>query len=140
MGQIGWLLLIILGPPAYSEEHPGCRCDGMAGQMPLAEFSDAALRADRGYGREAIARATAGDAEASAVGSETGWRRTRDGWERPSRWTYRRRSRPPALHPIVVGLLETFLALAALLAFSETGDRKPRPKPNSAWRPGRHLR
>jgi len=45
------------------------------------------------------------------------WRRTRDGWEHASWLTAQTRSPAPALHPAVVGLLELFLSLAALVAF-----------------------
>jgi len=65
-------------------------------------------------------------AEASATGLDTSWRRTRDGWERSSQWTIRPERRAPSVHPIVVGLLELLLACAALIGFSEAGDRRPR--------------
>jgi hypothetical protein len=77
------------------------------------------------------------DAGASGVGAETVWRRTRDGWERPSRWALPRKSSAPAVHPIVVGLLEMFLALAALLAFSGAGKRHPRAKAEPGNQPDR---
>jgi len=98
------------------------------------------LRAGQPHRREPATNVLARDAEASAVRSETAWRRTRDGWERPSRWTFHRKSRPPALHPIVVGLLEMFLASAALIAFSETGNRGSRPKPKPARWPDTRRR
>jgi hypothetical protein len=58
-------------------------------------------------------------AEAAPLSCETAWRRTRDGWELPSRWPSQRMvgANPPALHPIVVGSMELLLALTALLAF-----------------------
>jgi hypothetical protein len=77
------------------------------------------------------------DAEASGVGAQRVWRRTRDGWERPSRWALPRKSPAPAVHPIVVGLLEMFLALAALLAFSGAGKRHCRAKAEPGNQPDR---
>ena len=54
---------------------------------------------------------------------KTPWRRTVDGWEHTSRWTPEAGARPPALHPVVVGLLEMLLALAALIGLSEDKRR-----------------
>jgi hypothetical protein len=51
---------------------------------------------------------------------ETVWRRTRDGWE-PAGWlTPPVRAHKPALHPVVVGLLELLLAVTALVAGSRS--------------------
>ena len=62
--------------------------------------------------------------------SEMQWRKTRDGWERPT-WlnaqvwpSSHERSRRPAIHPVVVGLMEVLLVLTAALAFSPQGDRR----------------
>jgi hypothetical protein len=62
----------------------------------------------------------------------TAWRRTRDGWERPGWLTSSTRSCRPTLHPTVVALAEILLAVAALVALSETKDRQPRPAPKPA--------
>ena len=128
MVLIGWLLLILSG------------LGRLAGEVPAAETPAGELRAGQPHGREPATNVVAKDAEASAVRSETAWRRTRDGWERPSRWTFHRKSRPPALHPIVVGLLEMFLASTALIAFSEAGNRRSRPKPKPARWPDTRRR
>lgn len=45
------------------------------------------------------------------------WRRTNDGWQRPSDWTTPPEIRHPNLHPLVVGTLELLASLAALVAF-----------------------
>ena len=50
------------------------------------------------------------------------WRRTAQGWERPSTWPAQTKIRRPAVHPVVVGLLQLFLALAVLIAFSKDAD------------------
>ncbi|MBN2474215.1 MAG: hypothetical protein JXB62_06390 [Pirellulales bacterium] len=54
------------------------------------------------------------------------WRRTRDGWQRRV-WAERPVAEDqPILHPAVVGLLELFLALAALIAFAtDHSGREP---------------
>jgi hypothetical protein len=55
---------------------------------------------------------------ATATGASLdSWRRTRDGWEHASWLTPPTPSPAPTLHPAVVGLLELFLSLAALVAF-----------------------
>jgi len=59
-----------------------------------------------------------GDAEPDA--RLPAWRRTVDGWERPTWSTVGSGMGPPALHPAVVGALEALLSLLALLAFSPT--------------------
>lgn len=66
----------------------------------------------------------------------TGWRRTRDGWEHSSCWTRDGKTRQPALHPNVVGLLEMFLAVAGLLALSkdDPSARRPAHRKRSAGR------
>ena len=63
---------------------------------------------------------------------QTGWRRTCDGWERITWWTAQPETRRPVLHPTVVALLEMFLALAALVAFSRAPDRRAGTKPKTA--------
>ena len=168
MGPIGWLLLILSGlgrlPGEVSAAETPAGELGSGRQTPLflAGGDSVAdertpmhsrrqsrlpqltlrppLRAGQGHRPEPATHVLATDAEASAVRSETAWRRTRGGWERPSRWTFHRKSRPPALHPIVVGLLEMFLASAALIAFSETGDRRSQPKPKPVRRPDTRRR
>lgn len=65
---------------------------------------------------------------------ESVWRRTRDGWEKISWWTPRTRTPRTVLHPMVVGLLEMFLALAALIAFSEATDRRSQSPQNPTHR------
>ncbi|HUT90892.1 MAG TPA: hypothetical protein VMY37_15415 [Thermoguttaceae bacterium] len=52
------------------------------------------------------------------------WRRTPDGWQRATWLAPQTPIRRPALHPVVVGLLELLVCLAALVAFptgAETG-------------------
>jgi hypothetical protein len=123
VGLIGWLLLMLWG------------VGPLAGQVPPVETPARDLRAGEGHRREPPPNLLQEDAEASALGWETTWRRTRDGWERPGQWTFHRKSHPPALHPIVVALLEVFLALAALIALPETGNRRSGPKSKAALRP-----
>ncbi|HUT12181.1 MAG TPA: hypothetical protein VMY42_16900 [Thermoguttaceae bacterium] len=70
----------------------------------------------------------------SAAGNpHSDWRRTRQGWEPMSCWAFENHVEYPTLHPMVVGLLELFLALAALIAFSKPPDRRPR-KPVDSMR------
>ena len=65
----------------------------------------------------------AGDAAHSSLAAEgrfDAWRQTRDGWQRSDNFLappieYRR----PALHPLVVGLLEILLTITAMLTFSD---------------------
>ena len=70
------------------------------------------------------------------------WRRTPDGWQRATWLAPQTPIRRPALHPVVVGLLELLVCLAALVAFptgAETGtaydsgshadSHAPRPAP-----------
>ena len=71
----------------------------------------------------------AGRTEAAA---KTDWRRTRDGWERPT-WIAAATASTSGrmmLHPALVGLLEVSLALAVLIAFGrdERSVRPPRPE------------
>lgn len=61
---------------------------------------------------------------------EADWRRTADGWEHASQWAPRPKIRPPAVHPLVIGLLQILLTSAAFVAFSQpqldgwpSGDR-----------------
>ena len=108
--------------------------DTSARPSPCAPLLD--IRAGKGHVPGPTAGLLEKDAEASAVGSDTSWRRTRDGWERSSQWALRQKSRAPAVHPIVVGLLEILLACAALIGFSEAGDDRPRAKPRPACPPG----
>jgi hypothetical protein len=86
------------------------------------------LPAGKGHTGEATANPPERNAEAAAVPSDTSWRRTRQGWERSSQWTLQPKSRPPAVGPIVAGLLELFLGCAALIGLPEAGGRWPQPK------------
>ena len=52
----------------------------------------------------------------------TGWRRTAHGWERSGTWTAETNGCRPAVHPVVIGLFQLFLALAFLVAFSTDRD------------------
>ena len=70
-------------------------------------------------------------AAADPVPRDSGWRRTRDGWERSSR-LLRQPTAQPSLHPSVVAGLEILLAIFALLAFPATTRRVSRPQPESA--------
>lgn len=123
MNSIGWLLLILSGPGRLAAEVPPAK-------IPTAEE----LTAGRSQGREPTNGLLGTHAQASSVGSESAWRRTRDGWERPAGWTFQRKARRPALHPVVVGLLEFLLAAAALIAFSEARNPQSRPKSKKARR------
>ncbi len=58
---------------------------------------------------------------------ENPWRRTRHGWEEIGSLSTESRPHRPSLHPIVVALLELFLATAALIAFSVRKTRFPIP-------------
>ena len=53
------------------------------------------------------------------------WRRTRYGWQQPSWSTPEAPVWRPALHPGVVGLLELFLSVSALVAFPTRTSRHP---------------
>jgi len=65
---------------------------------------------------------------------DSGWRRTRDGWERSSR-LLRKPIAHPSLHPSVVASLEILLAIFALTAFPATTRRVPQARPGSANTP-----
>lgn len=54
----------------------------------------------------------------------TQWRRTVDGWEKPAWLTSDLPIRRPALHPTIVGLLQMFLTLGALLFFERHKNTK----------------
>lgn len=60
---------------------------------------------------------------------ETPWRRTCDGWELPSRWPPLAAADRPALHPVVVGLLEVLLSAAALVALPALTERSSHAGP-----------
>ena len=127
MRPIVWLLLILHRPV------------GLAADLPPAEIPAEILAAEGlwpgpNQGQLPTTNLLEKDAQASTAGPAVAWRRTRDGWERPSQWSVRPRSRPPALHPVVVGLFEAFLAAAALIAFSEAPDPRPAPKSKPARR------
>ena len=62
---------------------------------------------------------------------DSGWRRTRDGWERSSQ-LLRQPVAQPALHPSIVASLEILLAILALSALPATTRPVPRPQPGSA--------
>ncbi len=50
------------------------------------------------------------------------WRRTDAGWERSAVWATEPKGCRPAVHPVVLGLLQLLLASAALIAFSKGED------------------
>ena len=81
---------------------------------------------------------------AGAHRESDGWRRTRSGWEQRSWATPEAPIRRPALHPGVVGLLELFVSMAALIAFPpmRTASSRTEPKPagHLARRPKGALR
>ena len=56
------------------------------------------------------------------------WRRTRDGWEEASWVTPEISVRRPALHPSVVGLLELFLSMSALIVLPGRRPKGVSPK------------
>lgn len=143
---IRWLLLILVGavwlpgeaspagprPPAVPRPSgkprvkpsgPAQCCRRLGG---LIYCPDARIGRLNSYGGPRRA-ATIGPVEArpedAAPDPKTAWRRTRDGWERPTWWRPAGPSRRPGLHPIVVGLLELLLALGALIGFSGPSNR-----------------
>ena len=65
---------------------------------------------------------------------QTDWRRTCDGWEKKSWWVPEKPNHQPTLHPVVVGLLEVFLSLAVLIAFSNTAPQRPDRRQDPACR------
>ena len=72
---------------------------------------------------------------------EVAWRRTADGWEKTARWHNEPAVRRPALHPMVVALLQMLLALGALIAFSRNdSDTARREKRRLNTVLGRHAR
>lgn len=91
----------------------------LACHWPLVEPGVAAgapeLRLGHG-GRAAERLAATPDALAHEV--STTWRRTADGWEHPTWWIQEPEPPRPKIHPLVVGLLQLFVALFALIAFS----------------------
>ena len=64
----------------------------------------------------------------SGTAPDSGWRRTAHGWERPSWRASDVRVHQPTLHPVVVGLVELFLASAALIAFSGPAKQHDRSR------------
>ncbi len=66
------------------------------------------------------------EATAPAVATEdmsTGWRRTREGWQRIELLRPAIPYRRPELHPAVVGSLEVLLTMTAMLALSKANRR-----------------
>ncbi len=61
--------------------------------------------------------------------SDTGWRRTRDGWERQNSWTDEQPVREPTLHPTLVGALQILFSVAALIALPGLNRWHRRPVP-----------
>lgn len=59
---------------------------------------------------------------------DTGWRRTRDGWQHQSLWTGREPVREPRLHPVLVGVLQLLLSAAALIALPNLNPRHVRSR------------
>ncbi len=57
----------------------------------------------------------------------TGWRRTRDGWERQNSWTDEQPAREPTLHPTLVGALQILFSVAALVALPGLGSWRHNP-------------
>lgn len=55
---------------------------------------------------------------------EAGWRRTIDGWEQTDHWAPEVAFHRPALHPVLVGLLEILLSLVALVALANDGQSR----------------
>lgn len=56
------------------------------------------------------------------------WRKTRDGWERPT-WLAPPIEGKPAIHPAVVGIIQLLVSMLALVAFSgESSARRARPR------------
>ena len=75
------------------------------------------------------------------AGPEMVWRRTVEGWEKATLWNDESAPRRPALHPMVVALLQVLLALVALIAFSRSDSsdtRQKRRRHNTVF--GRHAR
>jgi hypothetical protein len=70
-------------------------------------------------------------AAADPAPRDSGWRRTRDGWERSTQ-LLRQPVAQPSLHPSVVASLEILLVILALSAFPVTTRQVPRPQPESA--------
>ena len=83
------------------------------------------LRMDREEPSESMAMLLQPRGFDSGINSELSWRHTRYGWEQSNYWFSIPDAYPPALHPIVVGLLEVFLSWIALLAFSTPGKVPP---------------
>ena len=66
---------------------------------------------------------------------DTGWRRTRDGWERQSSWIEVSPPRQPSLHPLLVGTFQLLASVAALIALPSLMSRRYRtaqPAPGKA--------
>ncbi len=67
--------------------------------------------------------------------SDTGWRRTRDGWERQSSWAPEQPARKPALHPALIGTIQILFTVAALVALPGLGcwshNRPPADQPKT---------
>ena len=134
MALIGWWLMVLSGlggpgagafqavPPAEPEN-----------ALPLGWPTGERWASPRSW-QEPTAPLLAKDVQFSLPRSHTDWRRTRDGWEHSSRWTFRCEHRAATLHPIVVGLLELFLSVAALIAFSEPPKRRSRPQTTAVGR------
>jgi len=124
MHRIGWILFF-LGVVGW-----------LACQLPVdAPHADAGAQPSA---RESADSAQASHAFSRAEAGALSWRRTRSGWERP-RWFIAQRSfRQPSLHPAVVGLLQLFVSLTALVALPRGQVRKsirvmkPQEEPRNA--------
>jgi len=73
-------------------------------------------------------------AAADPAPRDSGWRRTRDGWERSSQ-LLKKPIDHPSLHPSVVAGLEILLAVFALTAFPAKTRRVPQARPGAATAP-----
>jgi hypothetical protein len=75
-------------------------------------------------------------APSAAVG---GWRRTAEGWERPSIWRREPSLSRPPLHPILPTMLGGFVSLMAMAAFAPAARHAGRHAP-PAWHMSRERR
>jgi hypothetical protein len=76
-------------------------------------------------------------APAPAIG---GWRRTAEGWERPSIWRREPSLSRPLLHPIVPTMLGGFVSLMAMAAFAPAARHAGRHAAPPAWHVSRERR
>jgi hypothetical protein len=102
MRWLGWLLLL-----------SGFACSvavlAATGILPVAPAE---------HGRDASATQSSASHEQVPA-----WRRTAQGWQRPTWLSRPVEYRRPALHPVVVGLLLTLSVLASMVLLSPEGRR-----------------